>query len=434
MKTERKLIVHLVHGTWPTGGFFRHKFSRWFKPLPVWSENGSEFCAALATSLPAVEFREFKWSGENAEKDRRVAALEFASRLRNELQQSEDCHLIIAHSHGGNVALWALGELTDTERARIAGLATLGTPFLTFLPRTLTANEQSYLHVIRGGCLAWLGIGIQIVLIPFVLFYPALAMTLLERLVPAAVLAGSIFPLIRSVRVQKYWAQWLDAHPPRCPAQLRSFLALRAPADEAARGIAAADLAARGVGRFWILVGWYARLTPWAAWGRQRQTLRKLCPKVLPLLVVLYGLLLWSVTWVPQEAYEELHRELGIASGGFTLLAIFWFVVLFGGFFSSVFVVWCYGIILANGVEAYVRILLSAGFGADAALLSIATEITAEAAPMSPPANMEMIQVSGDSQMRHSLHAMPLARERLAKWIQEQYDQTIAVAERPAPH
>src|SRR6185369_16968426 len=51
-----------------------------------------------------------------------------------------DRQFLIAHSHGGNIALYAHALLAPDVRGRIAGIATLATPFLNARRRDLGRN------------------------------------------------------------------------------------------------------------------------------------------------------------------------------------------------------------------------------------------------------------------------------------------------------
>jgi pimeloyl-ACP methyl ester carboxylesterase len=109
---EPEISIVLVHGTWPRG---------WFPVLsrlwnrPCWFERGSSVISSIETSLferqllGKTEIRSFPWSGNNSFIARDKAAAALAAEL---LKQNEDFpksrQVIIAHSHGGNVALRAL--------------------------------------------------------------------------------------------------------------------------------------------------------------------------------------------------------------------------------------------------------------------------------------------------------------------------------------
>ncbi len=112
-----KTVVTLVHGT------FANTESEWIQ------ESGA-LCTALRGALDGVVVaRRFEWTGRNRNADRRHAAADLARTLDEGLGAHPDArHFIIAHSHGGNVAL---GALRDPVRQRsMSGLVCLGTPFV----------------------------------------------------------------------------------------------------------------------------------------------------------------------------------------------------------------------------------------------------------------------------------------------------------------
>nr|WP_198912342.1 alpha/beta fold hydrolase [Parvularcula mediterranea] len=87
-----------------------------------WWQHGSPMHADLERAGYHVEA--FQWSGNNSDRDRMVAA----QRLAKQLDAIEDPDtLILAHSHGGNVAREALVRSRKNKTAR---LITVGTPFL----------------------------------------------------------------------------------------------------------------------------------------------------------------------------------------------------------------------------------------------------------------------------------------------------------------
>src|SRR5687767_2382730 len=103
-----RLIVTLVHGTWGQGLFRKSR-----KGAPRWFEPDSDFQARLRASFEreniGVVIAPFLWSGSNSLKARDDAGKGLAAQL---IQQDADNpgsrQLIIAHSHGGNVAIRAV--------------------------------------------------------------------------------------------------------------------------------------------------------------------------------------------------------------------------------------------------------------------------------------------------------------------------------------
>ena len=119
-------IVFLVHGT--------------FAKRAQWVRSGSQFCESLLGNLgPRTCIKSLIWSGKNS-----VAAREEAADRLSELLQDSVAsfpgvpHVVIGHSHGGNVALKAAAApaLADVD------IVCLSTPILYVVPRTgLTSNE-----------------------------------------------------------------------------------------------------------------------------------------------------------------------------------------------------------------------------------------------------------------------------------------------------
>jgi hypothetical protein len=96
---------------------------------------GSPFIEALirglSTSVKVKAIRSFPWSGGNSIEDRQSAALGLAS-LLDESAASEPTipHFVIAHSHGGNIALAARQMMSRAAAANVQ-IITMATPFLS---------------------------------------------------------------------------------------------------------------------------------------------------------------------------------------------------------------------------------------------------------------------------------------------------------------
>jgi pimeloyl-ACP methyl ester carboxylesterase len=140
----------MVHGTW--GGV--RTSSRWHAfcrtalglcravralfravpPEPAWYDEGSLFLSRLESELRkesiAASFRIFQWSGGNSVRDRARAADELSNLLASDPYNANS--IVIAHSHGGNVAFLAISKLGS--RATNIHLITLATPFVRVLP------------------------------------------------------------------------------------------------------------------------------------------------------------------------------------------------------------------------------------------------------------------------------------------------------------
>jgi hypothetical protein len=148
--SNRLYIITMVHGTW--GGVQAssrwHALYRaaaalcraaraWFRsvpPSPAWYDEGSLFRSRLESELRkediAASYRIFQWSGGNSVRDRARAADELSLQLASDPDNAVS--IVIAHSHGGNVAFLAISKLGS--RGANIHLITLATPFIRVFP------------------------------------------------------------------------------------------------------------------------------------------------------------------------------------------------------------------------------------------------------------------------------------------------------------
>lgn len=129
------VVVTLVHGTFARG--------------TAWTQDGSTLRKTIADAIgaddhgapPDLTFDVFEWSGRNSHKARIIAGRELAEHIRSLRTRHPHCrHLIVAHSHGGNVALLAHKHLPPELHA--LGIATLGTPFVFARPERHLAGKS----------------------------------------------------------------------------------------------------------------------------------------------------------------------------------------------------------------------------------------------------------------------------------------------------
>jgi hypothetical protein len=135
----------------------REELGRAPKPhSPFWFEAGSAFrnkLAGLLTDID-VEFREFTWSGSNSFQARTFASDALREYLNPELARPQTQHVLIGHSHAGNVIFEALAgpdPIVDAER--LAGVLSLATPYLAMETETDDFNLllHGLLPLILGG-------------------------------------------------------------------------------------------------------------------------------------------------------------------------------------------------------------------------------------------------------------------------------------------
>jgi pimeloyl-ACP methyl ester carboxylesterase len=121
------VIVVLVHGT--------------FSPRAEWTQPTSSLVRAIQNEFQdaRLQFYRYDWPGlfggslNNTHFQRYAASLrlaEFLGKLRSDHPTAE--LFVIAHSHGGNVALYA-----TKKEPRVDAIVTMGTPFIEITPRAL---------------------------------------------------------------------------------------------------------------------------------------------------------------------------------------------------------------------------------------------------------------------------------------------------------
>ena len=146
--SDRDLCVTLVHGTWPRGAlrdvFLTLFYGVWpsgFWPKWLWFSEGSEFRSRLTGAISkhglSARVSSFTWSGANSVRERDKAARQLAEHIRaKQTEYPGSRQVVIAHSHGGNVALRALDQIGDE-----IPLITLATPFVEILRTKLSSKE-----------------------------------------------------------------------------------------------------------------------------------------------------------------------------------------------------------------------------------------------------------------------------------------------------
>ncbi|WP_201841412.1 hypothetical protein [Microvirga zambiensis] len=142
--------IILVHGTWGRGFNPDKDAPRKVAGEPAdprWFEAGSRFCVALSSGLSGLEqatdFSAFRWSGANSIEERQNASALLAKTLDKSVAAApETLHFIIAHSHGGNVALDARQAMSET--ALNVHIVTLATPFLSIYQRTPRITDRLF--------------------------------------------------------------------------------------------------------------------------------------------------------------------------------------------------------------------------------------------------------------------------------------------------
>ena len=136
-------VVTLVHGTFA-------RDATWIRKESALSDRLSELLDGSVLTAP------FQWTGNNSMEARQAAALELQDHLRSLLDDWPTAkHVVVGHSHGGNVALYALRD--EKLESEIVGVACLATPFLVARPRRLGPFGFEHLFVMGLLVLAIIG-------------------------------------------------------------------------------------------------------------------------------------------------------------------------------------------------------------------------------------------------------------------------------------
>lgn len=173
--TAECTIVHLVHGTWGRGVLpvileelgRRPRLSK----SKYWFEEGSAFHRGVRQHLgdKDVEFRTFTWSGSNSFAARTHAAAELKLYLEQQFKQEPDAvHLLLGHSHAGNVFVECLtGQAGTPIPARVL---TLATPFLAI---ESTSGLRSTMYMLVAPCFYFYLAALALCLLISARFYEA---------------------------------------------------------------------------------------------------------------------------------------------------------------------------------------------------------------------------------------------------------------------
>lgn len=182
-------VITFIHGT---AGFLR------LREPNEWCDTGSPLRETLQDKFPTAKFEVFSWSGENNHIDRQKAAVALRAQLHEQVRENPYAtQVLIAHSHGGNIALNALSDRFLQTKVRT--VFCLSTPF--FVP--LRRPSSMFFGSILGMSVA---IGIPTIFLFMVLFnLIILSMAALnewrEPLLYTSLLLGSAFLLYGGVRL-----------------------------------------------------------------------------------------------------------------------------------------------------------------------------------------------------------------------------------------
>lgn len=381
-----KPTVLLVHGTWPRGILSRLCPDLATSADSAWFDEGSSFRAEMAARLgDRVSFEAFIWSGHNSMKARREAAAALHARLQALRKSSPGSkQLVVAHSHGGNVALQAIAQLDS--RASILGVATLATPFLYLEERQISAHERGTFNSFAVTALlalmapfAWLTwavwdltnslgafltvlLGVGLWCLPLALWTFSIAPKL--SLLLENTLSGAAVPIVEV-----------------------PVLTLRCPSDEASLAL--------GLARTFAVTNHFVWKVLSAIHTRNFTSFAY-----------------FAVAWIVLTGFAVMtetidHSKPWVAA--FLLWPVgLWLLAIPGGFLASV---------LFSATSGFLLL----PFGAELWALAFKLKVKADAKP--PAAQCMQVRVRPEGSrlhlLRHSVYEVAAAREKLAEWISE---------------
>jgi hypothetical protein len=246
------LFITLVHGTWPRNVwrdvFLTPFYGKWPSrsfPKSLWFADGSEFrnrlTAALSKRGLSARISPFLWSGANSVRERDKAARELVEHVRaKQSDYPSSTQVVIAHSHGGNVALRALDQLGVTCDEIF--IATIATPFVEILRTKLSPTEtrriDRMVSVTMSTLVPLYATGVKYT------YFPTLNGYVLSSIVAVCLLPFLLLPGLRARNTRK--VDELVGLTSLSPSvRKHPLLVLRALDDEASLALAAATIGNR---------------------------------------------------------------------------------------------------------------------------------------------------------------------------------------------
>jgi hypothetical protein len=382
---EPDVVVTLVHGTWARDA--------------EWTLADSALRATIARAAGgSVAFQRFVWSGKNSIAARRRALEGLVAHLRRLIEGWPRArHYVVGHSHGGNVALQALGDAALS--GKVDGLVCLSTPFLNATPRELGPVGETALRWLPVLILFYVGeLAVKLIAPPHADVFEAL-------MLPAALLAG--FALWRGMRRFASAAATSLASQAIDPSKV---LILRTTGDEAAAALGAAHLVSWAAGRIWLVTSHLLGDTVATVEGCRRVLSRHAAASIaIAAFLALGGILVFtrppattpiSIQVAASIALTVVFLALGVwARGG--LVASF-----LGRFFLATLALPLF----------LVAILLGVAIGPELVVAGLLFQVTGEA---TPPGRWQIWQVpaAGGGLMHSTSYQDPRALEILERWM-----------------
>ena len=403
----RTCVVTLVHGTWGRGVI-------WPSGDAPWTTDQSPLCNALKARFESgLVFRRYRWSGGNSHTARFTAAEGLRRCLHRGLKEYPDAtHIVVAHSHGGNVALLALAE--NDLRERIAGVACLATPFISARKRDIGSDSVWTF----AGAILVLVVAIVAILDRWLpVRWSDLARTIVDTFVGVSVV--SVCGVL--VSPARRWADRLrQVLTPALPERDR-LLIVRSPADEASGVIGFFQFISETTVRVFLVVeGWYQRFRRAAArWASHT------------MILIAVGLLGWLIVSAGLIAYIRLTAtdslSWGVFAVWFFLMGVCTTPLLVALRFANEDALPFMFLLLKSALVWPVIVILSAllvlPFGWQVAVANIFLDVTSDPTPIGSW-EMHLVEPSTSHELgvsvpplTHMVYENSHAHELLADWI-----------------
>lgn len=382
-RTHRMIQITLIHGTWARGlpTFARMRTAHRAK----WAREGSSFRSSLNWQLDQQGIPHamdtFEWSGANSFLERDDAARDLAQRLAG--SRPDQRHVIIAHSHGGNVALRASQIMLDRGWPKPPlSIITVATPFI-HIRHEIEKRWLKFLGAYLSVCLAALWLHLRAFDAMGVPWMPLTTGVLFLKFL----LGGSlVFLLIFHIVAERIsdWSERLANAGYYGPAdELADLLVLRGTEDEASMGLA---LGLIGV-RLSDIGGLLTTLT-------------------FALVFILFIALVASSTALAYFGVEGIESSLGFFAGrNFSVRDVFDLASSIG---------------FAMAVAMILPGLFKCAFGRELLIGTAALSVTANSAPdVASTATIVTLNRGGqgESPLLHSLYDHPYCALEIAKWL-----------------
>lgn len=469
-----KYIITLVHGTWARGFFCPSGVAKWtrykgnegdeedFTIISIFSKllcalfrllctpfccikkfffwlfkkkkhemKDSELCESLRNNLEEdVVFRRFNWSGRNRHEARDKAAEKlhgFLEKGLKEYPKDTHKHFIVAHSHGGNVALMALNQGDSSLQKKIAGIACMATPFITARMRKFGVDIITL--VVSG--FTSVGVSLPILSSIFHFSLNIFVFVVLFSLLTALLVILFVISYKTAEKLQQELKLNLDKK------WREKLLILRSPADEASGFLTIFQFLSRvTVILYRLLLNWVISLKP--LWDRWTTRVKSPICKVLKyaiIITIISSIYYIIYKWFGPPKDIEL-RDLLVMICAPILVSIMLLAIVYGPLLLIIFLSFLIVSVSYWPIALILFILMVIPFGWRMASANILLDATVENTPpgawevyLTEPPHIEEQQKSEEPQkdkkssdskkttLRHSIYEVPEALEKLCEWI-----------------